>query len=120
MLPPLYADADVFMFPTIEDGFGMVLAQAAAAGLVILATRHCAAPEILARGAQGWVLPIRRPEAFVEQLRWCHEHRETLAVLLEAAAATGRPRTWTDVAAEFACEVDRWATSARRGRGPVK
>jgi glycosyltransferase involved in cell wall biosynthesis len=32
-LPSAYATADVFLFPTIEDGFPVVLAQAKAAGL---------------------------------------------------------------------------------------
>src|SRR5205823_1665888 len=33
-----YAWADIFVFPTIEDGFPAVLAQALAAGLPVLAT----------------------------------------------------------------------------------
>jgi glycosyltransferase involved in cell wall biosynthesis len=108
----VYAQADLFMFPTLQDGFGMVLTQAAAAGLVILATPHCAAPEILAHGAEGWVLPIRSAGVFAERLRWCHEHRDQVAAMLRSAAAYGRVRSWTEVAAAFARDAEEWMASA--------
>jgi glycosyltransferase involved in cell wall biosynthesis len=115
-LPELYAHADVFLFPTIEDGFGMVLTQAAAAGLIILATANCAAPEILEQGAQGWILPIRRPDVFADRLRWCHRNREEVATMLRAAATSAGARTWTDVATAFADEATRWAAAGDTSR----
>jgi glycosyltransferase involved in cell wall biosynthesis len=113
-LPELYARADLFLFPTIEDGFGMVLAQAAAAGVILLATQNCAAPEILAGGAPGWIRPIRNAEAFAERLRWCHAHRDDVAAMLRSAATGGRTRTWTEVAAAFADGAHTWISPARR------
>lgn len=113
-LPDVYARADVFLFPTIEDGFGMVLTQAAAAGLLILATPNCAAPEMLEHGAHGWVLPIHRPEVFADRLRWCHRNRDEVATMLRAAATADRARTWTDVAAAFADEVMPWVSAGQR------
>lgn len=100
-LPAEYAEADVFIFPTIEDGFGLVLAQASAAALPILATPNSAAPDLLQEGITGWVLPIRDPEAFAGQLRWCVSHRDSLASLIERLDGRFRPRDWTDVAADF-------------------
>ena len=70
-LPPQYAWADVFVFPTIEDGFAVVLAQASANGLPILTTPNCAGPDMIRQDETGWILPIRSPEAFIERLRWC-------------------------------------------------
>jgi glycosyltransferase involved in cell wall biosynthesis len=119
-LPELYADADVFLFPTIEDGFGMVLTQAAAAGLIILATPNCAAPEVLGQGAQGWVLPIRRPDVFAERLHWCHEHRDDVATMLRRAAVPDQTRSWTEVATAFAHEADRWLSAASPQRGATR
>jgi glycosyltransferase involved in cell wall biosynthesis len=101
-LPAHYRNADVFVFPTIQDGFGMVLAQAKAAGLPILATANCGGPDMIVPGEDGWILPIRDPEAFVRQLRWCDGHRDALAEMAGRVAATFRPRDWSEVAAEFA------------------
>lgn len=36
-----YAKARTFLFPTFDDGFGMVLCQAAACGLHIIASKNC-------------------------------------------------------------------------------
>jgi glycosyltransferase involved in cell wall biosynthesis len=100
-LPEVYAWGDIFIFPTIEDGFAVVLAQAQAAALPILTTTNCAGPDLLAEGETGWVLPIRRPEAFVERLRWCDSHRKELVAMVRRSYAEFRPRDWSDVAADF-------------------
>ena len=42
-LPEDYFRADLFLFPTLEDGYAAVLAQASAAGLPIMATTNCGA-----------------------------------------------------------------------------
>ena len=96
-----YEWGDVFVFPTIEDGFAVVLAQAAVNGLPILATTNCAAPDLIREGRNGWVLPIRSPEAFIKRLRWCEANREALAAMVRAASDSFVPRTWDDVAADF-------------------
>ena len=100
-LPQQYEWGDVFVFPTIEDGFAVVLAQAAANGLPILATTNCAAPDMVRDGLNGWVLPIRSPEAFIERLRWCDANRAALAAMARDASERFHPRTWDDVAADF-------------------
>ena len=111
-LPAVYAQADVFFFPTIEDGFGMVLTQAAAAGLVLLATGNCAAPELLAAGAQGWTVPVRDVDAMVERLEWCHANRTEFAAMLTRASVARRPRSWSDVAGALAGMAQAWETMA--------
>jgi glycosyltransferase involved in cell wall biosynthesis len=101
MLPHFYAWADVFVFPTIEDGYAVVLAQAQAAGLPILATTNCAAPDMLREGKSGWVLPIRRPEQFVARLEWCDAHRHELAQMARHVYDSSEQRDWSAVAEDF-------------------
>jgi glycosyltransferase involved in cell wall biosynthesis len=100
-LPSIYAWGDVFLFPTIEDGYAIVLAQAAASGLPILTTTNCAGPDLIREGDTGWILPIRNPEAFIERLQWCAAHRTQLAAMAHRIPAVFRPRDWADVAADF-------------------
>jgi glycosyltransferase involved in cell wall biosynthesis len=100
-LPAFYRKGDLFVFPTIEDGFGLVLTQAAASGLPILATTNCAAPDLVADNHNGWVLPIRDPDAFVERLNWCDGHREALAGMVRTAADRTPASDWAAIAAEF-------------------
>jgi glycosyltransferase involved in cell wall biosynthesis len=96
-----YGWGDVFIFPTIEDGFAVVLAQAAANGLPILATTNCAAPDMIGENTTGWVLPIRSPGAFIERLRWCDRNREAMVTMARRVSEEFVPRTWDDVGRDF-------------------
>src|SRR5882672_2784323 len=66
----LYADADVFAFPTRADCFGVVLAEAMAAGLPIVTTRVAAIPEAVRDGesGSGFVIEVDDAEALRERL----------------------------------------------------
>jgi len=100
-LPEVYADGDLFVFPTIQDGYAQVLAQALASALPILTTTNCSGPDLVREGETGWVLPIRNPEAFIERLRWCDAHRKELAAMVRRIYTEFQPRTWEEVAADF-------------------
>jgi len=100
-LPALYAWGDVFMLPSIEDGFQAVLGQASAAGLPILTTPNGAGYDLVRDGCNGWVLPIRSPEAFARQLRWADAHRSALAAMVRDTYARFQPRDFQQVAEEL-------------------
>jgi glycosyltransferase involved in cell wall biosynthesis len=119
-LPCWYADSDLFLFPTIEDGFAVVLAQAHANALPILTTCNCSGPELIRDGESGWILPIRSPEAFVERLGWCDANRPALADMVRRLYTRYRVRDWDDVAADFEalCMLERGLRS--KGRPSVR
>jgi glycosyltransferase involved in cell wall biosynthesis len=100
-LPALYAEADVFLFPTIEDGYGLVLAQAQAAGLPMLATTHSAAPDCLRHGENGWLVEPGDEEGMIDILTWCDRERASLAAMATHVARHDPPRSWSVVAADF-------------------
>src|SRR5205814_4662854 len=99
-LPEEYAWADLFVFPTIEDGYAAVLGQASAAALPILTTPNCCGPDLIREGRTGWILPIRNAPAFLDRLRWCDSHRQELANMVTSAYLDFRTRDWSDVAAD--------------------
>jgi glycosyltransferase involved in cell wall biosynthesis len=56
-LARVYAEADVFAFPTLDDPFGIVVLEAAAAGLPLIASPHGGATADLVRdGVNGYVV----------------------------------------------------------------
>jgi glycosyltransferase involved in cell wall biosynthesis len=101
-LPSFYFWADIFLFLTIQDGYAVVLSQAQAAGLPIIATPNSAAPDLVQDSISGWILPIRTPDAFVATLQWCHEHRQELAQMVQQVYQHFQPRDWANVAHDFA------------------
>jgi glycosyltransferase involved in cell wall biosynthesis len=108
-LPAVYAWGDLFIFPTVEDGFPVVLAQANASGLPILATTNCGASDFVRIGETGWILPIRSPNAFRERLEWCDEHREELAGMATRIHGQFQPRTWDHVARDYENAIEQYS-----------
>jgi glycosyltransferase involved in cell wall biosynthesis len=100
-LPDSYAWGDIFTLPTIEDGFQSVLGQAAASALPILTTPNGAGRDIVREGENGWVVPIRSPQALIERLRWCNANRGEVADMVGRTFARFQPRDWDEVAADF-------------------
>jgi colanic acid/amylovoran biosynthesis glycosyltransferase len=96
-----YCWGDLFVFPTIEDGFPAVLAQALAAGLPALATPNSSAPDIVRDRETGWILPIRSASRFINQLKWCDTHRIELQKMVEKVCSEFTPRDWNDMASDF-------------------
>jgi glycosyltransferase involved in cell wall biosynthesis len=111
-LPQIYQEADLFVFPTVQDGYGMVLAQARAAVLPILCTTNCAGPDFLSEGRDGWILPIRTPEAFAARLCWCDDRRSELADMVASMDTASAQRDWSAVAREFAALAPAWIAAA--------
>lgn len=52
-----YRTADVFCLPSLEEGFGLVVAEAMAAGLPIIASDATAAAELVRPGMDGLTVP---------------------------------------------------------------
>jgi glycosyltransferase involved in cell wall biosynthesis len=57
-----YVGADCFCLPTVQEGFGLVFAEAMAAGLAVVACRAAAVPEIVEDRRTGLLVNPRSPE----------------------------------------------------------
>ena len=62
-----YRNADVFLFPTFSDGFGLTQLEAQAWKLPVIATAFCG--EVVQHGRNGWVLPEITPLSIASILR---------------------------------------------------
>jgi glycosyltransferase involved in cell wall biosynthesis len=89
-----YQSADLFLFPSIGEGFGHVLLEALASGLPILSTTHTAAPDLIQDSAQGFIVEPRRPDLLAERIEWALTHRNELAEMRLAARACAETFTW--------------------------
>lgn len=92
-LRALYQAADVFVFPSMFEGFGLVILEAMACGLPVIGTDATAAADIVEPEC-GWVLPRGDPDALVATLRWVASHRERLPEMRLAARRRAEQFTW--------------------------
>jgi hypothetical protein len=101
-----YQTADLFVFPSVAEGFGQVLLEALACGLPILSTTHTAAPDLIDEGIQGFVVDPRRSDLIAEKILWALEHRAELTMMGQAARARAEEFTWERFRANVADSVE--------------
>ncbi len=89
-----YQSADLFVFPSVAEGFGQVLLESLASGLPILSTTHTAAPDLITSGVEGLIIPPRRPDLLAAQIDWAATHRSELDEMGRRARARALQFTW--------------------------
>jgi glycosyltransferase involved in cell wall biosynthesis/GT2 family glycosyltransferase len=65
----LFRQADIFVLPTIGEGYGQVICEAMACGLPVVATNLGAIPEMVEDGGSGLLVPPSSPSALADALR---------------------------------------------------
>lgn len=75
-LPSFYAAADVFCLLSIEEGLALVVLQAMAMGLPVIATRSTGAEEIITDGEEGFIVEAGDPDTVTERLQWLADHED--------------------------------------------
>ncbi len=117
-LVPWYAAADAFVLPSRSEPWGMVLNEAAAAGLPLVATEAVgAAHDLIEPGGNGFRVPVDDAPALAEALR-------SLAADAELRRAFGRrskelserfrPEDWAAAVAGFASATVEARSASRR------
>ena len=86
--------SDVFVFPSLAEGFAHVILEAMSCGVPVIATSHTCAPDVMTDRQHGFIVPIRDPEGIADKLSWGIENRADLAAMGEAAAERAREFTW--------------------------
>jgi glycosyltransferase involved in cell wall biosynthesis len=99
-----YKAADVLAFPTLGDGFGIVLQEAMCSGTPVITTPCGGGPECIKDGVDGWIVPPRDIDALVERLRACASDRDRTFAVGKAARARAERWTWHD-AGKFLVEA---------------
>jgi glycosyltransferase involved in cell wall biosynthesis len=84
---PAYQQSEVFVFPTLEDGLGMVALEAQACGLPVILTEQAGAKECVRPGQTGWVVPSANSEALAAALEDALAKRSELADMGRQARA---------------------------------
>jgi glycosyltransferase involved in cell wall biosynthesis len=83
-VPALMHAIDVFVMPSIWEGFGLVLLEAMAAGRPIVASRVATIPEVVADGESGILVPAGDPLALATALAELAEQPDVAARMGEA------------------------------------
>lgn len=86
--------ADVFIFPSLFEGFGMVITESMSQGTPVIATNRTCAADIIRNGANGWVVDAGSVESLTNAIRDVISNRSRLEEIGRNAMETARQRPW--------------------------
>jgi glycosyltransferase involved in cell wall biosynthesis len=84
----------VFVFPTLEDGFGQTLVQGMASGLVPITTTHCGSADFTFLKGSDLRVPPRSSQAIRERLVQILKDPGLLKTLREKSIQSAQDMTW--------------------------
>lgn len=80
-----YSQASVFVLASVEEGLAVVQAQAMACGLPVIATTNTGAEDLFTDGVEGFIVPIRSPEAIREKVLYLYQNQSLQDQMSQAA-----------------------------------
>jgi glycosyltransferase involved in cell wall biosynthesis len=86
-----FSEADVFVLPTISDGFALTQLEAMSFGLPVITTPNCG--DVVTHGVDGLIVPPRDSQALADAIASLEANRQLVREMsAEALKTVGHPR----------------------------
>jgi glycosyltransferase involved in cell wall biosynthesis len=86
--------AHVLVLPSVFEGFGLVIAEAMATGMPVIASTHSAGPDIIREGRDGFVLEPDDVDGLTDRLEQLRSDRLRAVAMGIDAASRARDFSW--------------------------
>jgi glycosyltransferase involved in cell wall biosynthesis len=86
--------AHVLVLPSVFEGFGLVIAEAMATGMPVIASTHSAGPDVIREGIDGFVLEPDDVDGLAERLNRLQSDRRQAVEMGLRAAERAREFSW--------------------------
>ena len=88
------SEADAFVFPSLFEGFALVILEAMAAGLPVITTPNTAGPDLIEDGKEGLIVPAGDANALREAMQSLLHNPERARSMGRAAHEKTKEFTW--------------------------
>jgi glycosyltransferase-like protein len=112
-LPAWYQAADAFLFPSVKEGFGLVVLEAMAAGLPVVASDIPVFREYLEHGRGALLVPAHDADALAAAMLGLARDADLRSSLAAAGPDVAGAYTWDACAAQHMAVYDRIAAVVR-------
>ena len=89
-----YQNADVFCFPTIGEGYGLVVLEALSCGVPVISSDLAGGNDAIVDGKNGFVVKAGDDDELKEKIKWCISHRKELAEMRHFSHLSALEFTW--------------------------
>lgn len=90
-----FNQADVYVFPTQKEGYGLVALESMACGTPVVASNVGGVPEIVSHNKNGYLATVDSTDDFVKGIQWVLQH-ETEEQVVSHAIQTAKSNTIKD------------------------
>ena len=95
------ARCDVLVFPSLFEGFGLVILEAMAAGLPVIASRNTGGPDVIEEGKEGFIVPAGSVVALREKMEWCVRNPEKVVEMGRAGHRRAELFSWENYGHQY-------------------
>ena len=88
--------SDVFVLPSLEEGFATVILQSLACGCPVIVSENTGAENFVKENKCGFVVPIRNSQIISDKLTLLSYNKQLLKELKNNALKTSTKNTWDD------------------------
>jgi len=85
---------DVFVFPSLFEGFGLVITEAMSQGTPVITTERTAGPDIIDHGRNGWIVEAGSTNALQSAIEYLLDRPYMIKEAGLAARETAKNRPW--------------------------
>lgn len=103
----LMRDQDLLVFPSLFEGFGMVISEAMSQGTPVLTTDRTAGVDFIDHGKNGWLVEAGKKEALLEELQNIIAHPDWLPEAGIKARDLARRRPWEVYGSEITAAIQK-------------
>jgi glycosyltransferase involved in cell wall biosynthesis len=114
-----YRQADIFILPSVAEGFGYVLLEAMAFGVPIIGTTRTAAPDLIRDGEEGLIVEPSSVDGIAAALDWAASHRTQVRAMGSAARDRVRRFSWRTFRQSVAASVQTLRDEIREESKPA-
>ena len=100
---------DVFVFPSLFEGFGLVITEAMSQGTPVITTDRTAGPDLITHGKDGWIIEAGSTAALQQQIEELMADPEAIVAAGKAAMERAKLRPWE----KYGEELTRAITKGR-------
>lgn len=101
--------SDVLVFPSLFEGFGLVITEAMSQGTPVITTERTAGPDLIEHGTNGWLINAGSTEALKNAIIEILLKPQLIRETGQAAMEKARQRPWAMYGKELAAAVNRQA-----------
>ncbi|MDR0460580.1 MAG: glycosyltransferase family 4 protein [Nitrososphaerota archaeon] len=97
----VYNDCSVYVQPSVTEGFGIPVLEAMAYYRPVIVTEGAGSSELVEDGKEGFVIPIRNPEAIKDKIQYFYDNPGEIKRMGKNARTKAEEYTWNKIEEKY-------------------